>query len=177
MSEQTIREYHSYDYMEVSVAERLYSHYMDSYQAFGWEIDENIVSAGSHGKITIHLKRSRRIMNKMELTRLQRHFEACMEEIVSLEESRRTYPRMTAFLCGLSGWGFMAGSVFAATANPPRMALCLVLAVPGFIFCAAAYFGYHYAKHRRIKKTAPLIEAKFDEAYEVCEKANKLINA
>ena len=38
--------------------------------------------------MTLRLKRDRKIVNKTELTRLQRNFEACVREIQSLENSK-----------------------------------------------------------------------------------------
>ena len=70
--------------------------------------------------------------------------------------------------------GLVAGSVFAATAVPPVIWLTVLLAILGFFLWAAAYFCYKPIKKRRIQKAMPLIEAKYDEAYEVCEKAFRL---
>ncbi len=35
--------------------------------------------------VTVYLKRNRKLINKMELTRLQRNFESCMQEIQRME--------------------------------------------------------------------------------------------
>lgn len=70
--------------MKKTVDEEMCSRYIDDYQKFGWKIDENIQSEKSMGKVTLHMKRGRHIMNKVELTRLQQHYECCMEEINTL---------------------------------------------------------------------------------------------
>lgn len=171
MSEKTVD---SFDYLKVTVDEKFCSRYMDDYQKFGWKIDENMQKEKSKGKIIFHMKRSRHIMNKVELTRLQRHYEACMEEIDTLEKSKSSVPTMVSISCGLIGCAFMAGSVFAVTGTPPIIWLTVLLAIPGFFLWAAAYFGYHIVKKQRIKKVDPLIDAKYDEVCEVCEKALRL---
>ena len=165
----------SFDYLKVTVEEELLSQYMDGYEKFGWKMDENVKPEKSMGKVTLHMKRSRHIINKVELIRLQRHYESCMEEICTLEASKSSVPTMVSLSCGIAGCGFMAGSVFAVTASPPIIWLTVILAIPGFLLWAAAYFGYKAAKKHRIKKVIPLIEAKYDEACEVCEKAFRLL--
>lgn len=172
MSEHVIE---SFDYLTVTVDEKLCSQYMDSYQKFGWKMDQNMQPEKTMGKITLHMKRSRQIINKVELTRLQRHYESCMEEIRALEDSKNSVPAMVSISCGLTGCGFVAGSVFAVTNTPPVIWLMVLLAIPGFLLWASSYFAYKEVRKRRIKKVDPLIEAKYDEAYEVCEKAARLL--
>ncbi len=164
-----------YDYFKVTVDEGLLSQYIDGYGKFGWKPDENMEMERNMGKAVLHFKRERHILNKTELTRLQRHYEACMNEIRTLEKSKNSVPTMVALTCGLSGCAFMAGSVFAVTAAPPVIWLMVVLAVPGFFLWGAAYWGYVRAKRRRGNKVAPLIENKYEEAYEVCSQAGKLL--
>lgn len=165
----------SFDYLKVTVDEKLCSQYIDSYQKFGWKQDENMQTEKNMGKVTLHMKRSRHIINKVELTRLQHHYESCMEEIVALETSKDSIPAMVSISCGLVGCGFVAGSVFAVTNTPPIIWLMIVLAIPGFFLWGASYFSYKIVKKNRIKKVNPLIEAKYDEAYEVCDKAYRLL--
>lgn len=165
----------SFDYLKVVVEDDLCSQYMDGYASFGWRQDENLPPEKAAGKVTLHFKRSRSILNKTELTRLQRHYEACMEEIAALEASKGSVPTMVSLTCGLTGCAFMAGSVFAVTAQPPVIWLMVLLAIPGFTLWAGAYFGYKEARRRRSAKVLPLIDAKYDEACAVCEKAQQLL--
>lgn len=165
----------SYDYKKITVEESLCSQYMDGYESFGWKQDENLPQEKMAGKVTLHFKRSRNILNKTELIRLEQHYAACMEEIAALEASKNSVPTMVSLTCGLVGCAFMAGSVFAVTAEPPIIWLTVLLGIPGFLLWAAAYFGYREAKVRRSAKVQPLIEAKYDEAYTVCEKAQQLL--
>lgn len=164
-----------FDYLKVTVDEDLLSQYMDGYESFGWQPDANIGPEKTMGKVTLHLKRSRHIMNKVELTRLQRHYEACMEEIAALESSRQSVPSMVSLCLGLTGCGFMAGSVFAVTAEPPVIWMTAVFGALGFFFWFSSWFGYKVAKRQRTKKVLPLIDAKYEEAVQVCEKAGRLL--
>lgn len=172
MNEQVIN---SFDYLNVTVEEEYCSQYIDGYQKFGWKMDDNIKTEKNMGKVTLHMKRSRHIMNKVELTRLQRHYEYCMEEIITLEHSKTSVPTMVSLTCGLIGCAFVAGSVFAVTNTPPIIWLMVILAIPGFFLWGASYFSYKGVKKQRTKKVNPLIEEKYDEAYEVCEKAFRLL--
>ncbi|MDO5423276.1 MAG: hypothetical protein Q4F41_06075 [Eubacteriales bacterium] len=165
----------SFEYLKVTVEEELLSQYMDGYEKFGWRMDENIPTEKRMGKATLHMKRSRYVVNKVELTRLQRHYESCMKEIAALEASKSSVPTCVSLTCGLAGCAFMAGSVFAVTATPPVIWLTVLLGIPGFVLWGAAYFGYKAAKNRRIQKVEPLIEAKYEEACRVCEKAFGLL--
>ena len=166
----------SFDYLKVTVEDDLLSRYMDGYEKFGWRPDENVPTERGLGKATLHMKRSRHIVNKTELVRLQQHYEACMEEVRTLEASKGSVPATVSLVCVVAGCGFMAGSVFAVTATPPVVWLTVLLAIPGFLLWAAAYFGHKPVKNRRIQKVTPLIEAKYDEADEVCDKALRLLH-
>lgn len=166
-----------YEYLKVAVEEGLLSQYIDGYESFGWQPDANICPEKNMGKVTLHLKRSRHLVNKVELTRLQRHYEACMEEIAALESSRQSIPSMVSLSSGLIGCGFMAASVSAVTAQPPVVWMTAVFGALGFFFWFFSWFGYKAAKRKRTKKVLPLIDAKYDEALQVCEKAYRLLGA
>lgn len=159
-----------YEYKELEARGERASMYLDCYPSFGWEADERT----ANGIIT--LKRDRKIINKMELTRLQRHFEACMRELDDLERSKTTNAAIAALIVGLVGTAFMAGSTFAVVHTPPLYVLCTVLAVPGFIGWILPYFIYRKLCAKRSKVVAELIERKYDEIYEICEQGNKLLN-
>jgi hypothetical protein len=167
--------FEGYDYLKVTVESTLCSQYIDGYASFGWQPDENLSPEKSGGKTTLYLKRRRSILNKTELTRLQRHYESCMEEISALEASKTSVPTIAALSCGLIGCAFMAGSVFAVTAETPVIWLTVLLGIPGIALWVAAYFGYKLVKRRRAARVLPLIDAKYDEAYAVCEKAQQIL--
>lgn len=173
-----------YEYKEVVADERLESMYIDCYQCFGWFLDENTPKkvyteryrGRSSSKVTIRLKRDRKIINKMELTRLQRHFESCLNEMEEMKQSVKSRATGVSIVVGIIGTVCMAGSTFAVTASTPMIALCIILAIPGFMGWIAPVFLYKKLLNDRAKKLEPLIEEKQDEIYEICEKGNKLLN-
>ncbi len=169
------KDYIGYEYKELTASGERASFYLDCYQCFGWTPDERMGgSAAPKGKLV--LKRARKIVNKTELTRLQRHFEACMDEIAALEQSKTTNGTIVALIVGLIGTAFMAGSVFAVTHVPPLMALSVILALPGFQGWILPWFIYKKMVSNRSKLVTELVERKYDEIYEICEQGNQLLN-
>ena len=173
MSEQ--KDFVGYEYKEIIAPTDRISLYIDCYENFGWQIDENIPTASGMHHTTLRMKRDRKIINKMELTRLQRHFEACAKEIEALEKSKTSVASIWAFIVGFIGTAFRAGSTFAVTHEPPMILLCILLAVPGFIGWALPYFLYRHIVVKQTKKIQPMIEAKQDEIYDICEKGHSLL--
>ena len=98
-----------------------------------------------------------------------------MKEISVLEGRKTSTASMRALTIGLIGTAFMAGSVFAVTAQPPIIWLCIILAVPAFICWLLPVFVYKKLLEKSSEQINPLIEAKYDEIYEICEKGNKLL--
>lgn len=98
-----MKEFESYDYLKVTVKEEQLSEYLDGYENFGWKLDPNMPVESNGGKAVLHFKRSRAILNKTELIRLQRHYEACMREREKLEESKASTSTMAAISCGVIG--------------------------------------------------------------------------
>ncbi|NLO84185.1 MAG: DUF2207 domain-containing protein [Clostridiales bacterium] len=167
----------SYDYYEINVIPSKVSLYLDGYVNFGWQLDENIPPTSSiTGTVTLRFKRDRRIINKTELTRLQRNFEACIREIDMLEESKTSMATAASIAVGIIGTAFMAGSVFAVTADKPMIVLCILLAIPGFIGWILPYLLFQKMTNSRTEKVAPLIEDKYDEMYAIVEKGNRLLS-
>lgn len=106
---------------------------------------------------------------------MQRHFEADMQDIASLEASKTTQAMIVSLTIGIIGTAFMAGSVFAVTAEPPIIWLCALLAIPAFAGWILPYFVYKKLKEEKSRKVAPYIEEKYDEIYEICEKGHSLL--
>lgn len=175
------RNYIGYEYKEVAADGQMLSLLLDGYENFGWEINGSLPESGpggrggGSGRTVLRLRRDRKILNKAELTRLQRNFEACVSEIQTLEQRKTSKAAGIALALGVIGTGFMAGSVFAVTAQPPRYILCILLAVPAFLGWIFPYFLYKRIRAKQTEKLTPLIEAKYDEIYEICEKGNKLL--
>ena len=165
-----------YEYKEISAAGERAAFCLDCYESFGWTADERTQGNVSVPKGKIVLKRERRITNKAELTRLQRHFETCMDEIGALEKSRTSSATIWAIVVGLIGTAFMAGATFAAVHVPPLYVLCAILAVPGFTGWVLPWFLYQKLAAKRSKIVTELVEQKYDEIYEICRQGNKLLN-
>lgn len=176
------KEFVAYEYKEVITDRGRVSFLLDGYENFGWEADGNIYE-GAQGsfaprkerKMVLRLKRNRKLVNKTELTRLQRNFESCVSEIETLERSKTSGATMAALITGIFGTAFMAGSTFAVTAQPPNIILCILLALPGFIGWILPYFVYRRVLEKQTEKVNRIIEEKYEEIYTVCEKGNKLL--
>lgn len=165
-----------YEYKEIAADGERAAFYLDCYESFGWVLDERAQENVSAGKGKLLLKRERKIMNKMELTRLQRHFEACMCEIRVLEKSKTSNATIWAIVVGLIGTVFMAEATFAAVHVPPLYVLSAILVVPGVIGWALPYLIYKKLAAKRSRVVSGLVEQKYDEIYEICEQGSKLLN-
>lgn len=168
-------DYKSFEYKQIAVPEKELSFCIDCYRNLGWFPDENTPVRNERGQSLIQLKRDRRIANKVELSRLEHNFDACLAELEKLENSKTTIPTIHTLTCGLAGTAFMAGSVFAVTAEPPIIWLCVLLAIPGFLGWILPYFIYRRGVKKRIEKVAPYIGAKYEEIDEICRKGYSLL--
>jgi len=169
------KDFVGYEYKTVTTESDRASMYLDGYENFGWMLDDSMRPQQFGGVVTLKLKRDRKILNKTELTRLQKHFEACMDDIRALERSKAHTASVVALSAGVTGTAFMAGSVFAVTHEPPWILLCVILAIPGFIGWILPYFLFKHSLKKRADTIAPLIEQKYDEIYRICEKGSALI--
>lgn len=175
------RNFVGYEYKEVAAENNRLSFLLDGYENFGWELDERLMESGKEhpnpaAKTLLRLKRDRKIINRAELTRLQRNFEACVNEIDKLEKEKTSVATMYALVLAIIGTAFMAGSTFAVTAPSPHYILCIILAIPGFLGWIFPYFLYRKVAGRQTERLSPLIEEKYDEIYEICEKGHKLLH-
>ena len=164
-----------YEYKEIPAGGDLASMRLDCYQSFGWTLDERTPEQALRGRGKLVLKRDRNIINKMELTRLQRHFESCMRELDELEQSRTSRATICSVTVGLLGCAFLAGATFAAVHEPPLISLTILLALPGFLLWSIPIFLYRAMVRRRSKVVDRLMEQKYDEIYEICEKGHHLL--
>lgn len=163
-----------FEYRDITVKKAFQSVYADSFGSFGW-IEEGVSEAiGKIDSIVMKFKRDRKIRNKAELTRLQRQFETCVAEIVSLERSKTTKAAAIAYVVGVIGTACMVGSVFAVTGG--NIPLCVVFAIPGFIGWIIPYWIFKSVSGKKREEVNPLIDRKYDELYDICEKANALLN-
>lgn len=162
-----------YEYRDITIDRDMESLYADGYQNFGWVLDNTSSLYAGLGVVTMKFKRDRKIRNKAELTRLQRQFDACANEITSMEKSKAAGASIAAFSVGIIGTAFMAGATFAYLGG--LIVLCIILAIPGFMGWILPYFLYNSTYAKKTAKVAPLIDSKYDEIYEVCERANSLL--
>lgn len=72
----------------------------------------------------MRLKRDRKCPNKVELTRLQRNFEANIRELDALERSKTTPAMIAALSVAMLGTAFMTGAVFTAVCGAGDSRLC-----------------------------------------------------
>ena len=164
-----------YEYKKIKVSSEQLALYLDAYECFGWQMDERLSDLSGDGLLTLRLKRDRKIMNRMELTRLQRNFEGCMEEIALLEKEKTKTAAFVSIAVGIVGTAFLAGATFAITAAEPMILLCILLAVPGFLGWILPYFLYRHIEREKTKAVLPLIDKKHDEIRELMKKGHALL--
>lgn len=163
-----------YEYQDISVKRSMAAVYTDGYENFGWKLDGTTEQPEKNDSVTMKFKRDRKIRNKAELTRLQRNFDACVSEILSLESSKYIRASVAAYAVGIAGTAFMAGSVFSITSD--KLIPCIIFAIPAFIGWVLPYFLYRGIMKKKTAHVTPLIDQKYDELYAVCEKANCLLD-
>lgn len=169
------RSFTAWEYQEIAAEGRYLSMLLDGYESFGWKPDENQGLLRESGRSMIRLKRDRKILNRAELTRLQRHYEDCIRQIREMEKRKTSAATAVCLAAGITGTAFMAGSVFAVTAQPPVIWLCALLAIPGFAGWIIPVFLYRAVVKKKTMELMPLIEDKYDEMYEICEKGTQLL--
>lgn len=170
-----VRNYKIYEYKELTTTEEQAGFYLDSYASFGWELNDDLPPKTAAGSVTFHFKRDRKIANKAELTRLQRNFEANIEQLHEMERAKYSTATVWALTIGLIGTAFMAGSVFAVVAPTPNYLLSILLAVPAFAGWIAPIFIHRQVRARKARQLAPYIEEKTEELYALCEKGQALL--
>ncbi|MFC0234164.1 hypothetical protein ACFFIF_09200 [Vagococcus entomophilus] len=162
-----------YEYKDKKVQKRVSSMIIDGYENFGWKLDSSHTPAHPVDSVEMKFKRNRKIRNKAELTRLQRQFDAIVEEIQKLENKKQSLAMIVAFSIGVLGTAFIAGSVFAVEAG--NHFLMVLLAIPGFIGWILPYFTFKKVEADKTKQITPLIDQKYDELYEITEQGNRLL--
>lgn len=178
------RAFAAYEYKETTVERRRASEYLDDYESFGWELDDAYERPavhpgvpGAERMIALHMRRDRRIVNRVELTRLQRQFEACMKEIQTLESSRDVHATICALCTGVVGLALLLCAAFTAITSKALTLLGVLLALPGAILCALAYPIYRRVYRKREGEVTPLVDAKREEICTLCEKGQRLTRA
>ena len=163
-----------YEYKDVTVNRSLEALYTDSCKNFGWQMDGADISPSfSPTAVTLKFKRDRKIRNKAELSRLERQFNTCADEVLKLEHEKSFMASVIAYIIGIVGVGFTAGSVFAFLAG--SLPLTIVLAIPALLGWVVPYICYTNISKKKTAQVTPLIDSKHDEIYDVCQKANSLL--
>jgi len=162
-----------YEYKSVTVKRDMTDLYTDCFPSFGWTLESKAPALDWVTSVTLKFRRDRKIINKMELTRLQREFESHANEIGKLEISKTIGASTAAYVIGIIGTAFMAGSVFAVTSE--MIPLCIILAIPAFTGWIIPYFCYRHISAKKTEQVTPLIEQQYDTIYETCEKASALL--
>ncbi|RSX57227.1 hypothetical protein [Bifidobacterium samirii] len=156
-----------YEYTSVKVGDALRSMVADAYHNFGWTPTD-----GSRRGV-LEFRRDRNLLNRAELTRLQRQFDAHLRELETLNRAPARKSSIVGWSVGLAGCVFLGGATFAYLGG--LMMLMVILAVPGFL----CWFGAHpIAKWvRRIvaERSEPAIDHLYDVNYDVCRRANSLL--
>lgn len=172
-----------YEYMELHVLEEEYSCLLDSYKNFGWILDNNReehipvtqVQVSTMHKRYLYLKRNKAIINRMELTRLQQNFQDVFDEIKILKQKKTIKATCKAIYTGLVGTAFMALSVFAISATPPNIFLCILFAIPALIGWTLPLLVYPNELKKQAKKLDPIILKKEEELDLICKKGYNLL--
>ena len=147
-----------YEYKTVAAPDGEVSLLLDGYASFGWYPDENRPAPGRGNVVTLYLKRDRRRANKVELTRLQRHFEACVGEVHRLQQAPRRTATGRALAVGLAGTAFLAGAVFAVCFLSLDDSTGMRLAAGGLAILAVLYVlaGLNFLKKHRQRRADAL---------------------
>lgn len=172
--ENQTKDYVGYEYKKIIVEQDKVAFYLDAYENFGWILDEKTSDFKDVGKCILFLKRNRKIINKTELTRLEKHFEDCVRQINQMESQKTQMATMVALAIGIIGTVFITGAVFAVTAETPHYILCTILGVPGIIGWILPFFSYKRIRDKKEIEMNPLIEKKEEEIYQICEKGHGL---
>lgn len=76
-----------YEYTEVTTQRKLESVYTDSYPSFGWQLERSNTPPQGNNFVALRFKRDRKLRNKPGPPRLQRQFDAGLDEIKILGRS------------------------------------------------------------------------------------------
>lgn len=103
--ENQTEDYVGYEYKKIMVEQDKLAFYLDAYKIS----DEKTSDFKDIEKNIPRLKRNRKIINKTELTRLQRHFEDCVRQIDQMERQKTQMATMIALGIGIVGTAFITG--------------------------------------------------------------------
>lgn len=162
----------AYETREITVSRQYAAMYTGGFRDLGWEPDGAQSLSEADPFIRLRFRRDRRIINRVELTRLENQFCACMKDIERLEQSRTHYAMAAALVSGVTGLALAVGAVLAAL--QPMLWLAVLLGVPALILCSLSLPLHNLILRRRTAETEPHIDAKYEEILALCDKARRL---
>ncbi|MFT4110895.1 hypothetical protein [Propionicimonas sp.] len=172
---ETIADFVPYEYLTIQVDRELEPLYKDTYRNLGYVIEGYAAGIPNPATVALKLKRDRRINNRAAVLEQQRSAEQALATIASLEHSTQTAPLAAALTAGIIGSAFLAGSVFAITAN--LWLLGIPLGVVGLAGWAAGWFAHGRVKANRVARVTPLIDREYETVYAAGEQAARLMAA
>ncbi|MGM9942031.1 MAG: hypothetical protein ACI32N_08615 [Bulleidia sp.] len=161
-----------YEYMQVQATQQDIDAYLTCYACFGWEKSEVTKLYENPLTVTIMFRRDRRLINRMELTRLQKNFEACALEIETLEQSIVSNATMYALTVAMAGVACGAVALYSLIHH---ILIGMIMFVP-FLFCVIQpYFIYRRTIREKRKELQPVIDGKKEEIRTICDRGSALI--
>lgn len=162
-----------YEYKDITIRRNMESVYEDGYSNFGWVLNGTAESPKGMTYVTLKFKRDCKARTNGELNRLQRQFDGCVAEIIMLERSKVLIASTVAYVIGIIGSAFIAGSTFAYNAG--SLSLSTILAVPGFVGWIIPYLCFRAIVKKKSARVTPLIDQKYDEIYNLGKKGSLLL--
>ncbi|MDR1117110.1 MAG: hypothetical protein LBL09_02550 [Oscillospiraceae bacterium] len=161
----------AYEYLTITVKDRMEQVYIDCYRHFGWVAEKEQEQNGS-GTVVLKLKRDRKIKNREDLTRLQKKCEAAFKAIERLEGKQGMRAIMLAISVGLAGTAFIVGAVFSYMAG--NIPLCVILLIPGVSGWRIPLPLYMNINNRQNEQIERSVDEQYDILYSACDEANAL---
>lgn len=164
------KEFIAYEYKEVSIKNEKVELYLDSIKNFGWTV---VTQTLDFAKTHLKLKRNYKIANREQIVMLEKKFESAFEILASKDGKEKNKAVIYSISVGLMGTVFMAGSVFSYL--DAIIWATIVLAIPGFMLWALAYFVYRKVLIVSKKKLTPMIDQAYSTIFNTTEQAHHLL--
>lgn len=188
MKNSETKDFVAYEYLSLEVDSDKEPLYIDCYENFGWILVNNSslvdkedyfinnINLNNYRRVNIKFKRDRRIKNKGQLLTLQRKLEASLKEIERLESEPFSKGVISALSIGFIGTIFLAISVFAITATKPLYFIGILFGIVGIVGWILPFFVFKNKKLLEEKENVSLIDEQYNNIYDTCEQAKKLID-
>lgn len=161
------------------IPERFAEIYRSSYPNFGWEIRtlpaDGKQKEDKRGYISLYFQRDKSLCNKMELTRLQHHFDSCMVDIDRLEKGAAVPGKIVAGITAVLGMFFLSASVISALMPHPHYLASVLLAIPGLIFWIMSFLLYRFILQNRTRDAQTIISERMDTIQKLCREGRALL--